>query len=353
VVRGLALIGLVGLVSCGPRAPAAPRPPPTTPLIRPAPVGGPPPCNLSAEHQFDFWVGRWRVDNRRKPPFAPGEPVPVGTARDAVARVLGCTFTERWRGVLAGERVHGVSVRQYDRAAKRWRILLHWPSKASRRFGLLDGGFAGAIGTFGTTVHTAGGRAILLRFTFSDVHPGAVRWTQTMSADGGATWDRSWVMDFHSDPAGDAATPAPDPPDRDVCPEPAARAFDFLVGDWVGRDAAGRRVAVHGDLADGGCTSMDMIEVGGAQRLDVRGYDPALGAWVQYEVEAGRGFRRWAGAPGAPATQLASDDGDGGGPAEREVWTRIADGQATLTRQVAGGPGGWTTVEVLDLRRGR
>jgi hypothetical protein len=42
----------------------------------------------------------------------------------------------------------------------------------------------------------AGGRPILVRFTWSRVMTRTPRWEQSFSADGGETWERNWIMDF-------------------------------------------------------------------------------------------------------------------------------------------------------------
>ncbi len=58
------------------------------------------------------------------------------------------------------------------------------------------GGFdASGRGEFYDT-ETLGGRAIMVRFIFSDVAPTTFQLEQAFSADGGKTWEVNWVTDF-------------------------------------------------------------------------------------------------------------------------------------------------------------
>jgi hypothetical protein len=40
------------------------------------------------------------------------------------------------------------------------------------------------------------GRAIYVRFSFSDVSPASFRLEQAFSADGGRTWEANWIASF-------------------------------------------------------------------------------------------------------------------------------------------------------------
>src|SRR6266568_6051892 len=51
------------------------------------------------------------------------------------------------------------------------------------------------LGSF-TPALTFQGRPIVVRFIWSRVTTGAPRWEQAFSADGGATWETNWIMDF-------------------------------------------------------------------------------------------------------------------------------------------------------------
>jgi hypothetical protein len=59
----------------------------------------------------------------------------------------------------------------------------------------MRGAFRDGVGTFYAD-DTFAGRPIKVRFTWSAVAPATPHWEQAFSADGGATWETNWEMDF-------------------------------------------------------------------------------------------------------------------------------------------------------------
>jgi hypothetical protein len=57
------------------------------------------------------------------------------------------------------------------------------------------GRFENGLGTF-LGDDTFDGRPIRVRFIWSGIAADAARWEQAFSADGGATWETNWIMDF-------------------------------------------------------------------------------------------------------------------------------------------------------------
>lgn len=99
---------------------------------------------------------------------------------------------------LAG-RIRGLSLRLYDPAARQRRI-----SWANSRDGLLGapmvGGFEKGVGEF-YNQELFNGRAIFMRFIFSDITATSFRLEQASSADGGKSWEANWVAAFTRRPA--------------------------------------------------------------------------------------------------------------------------------------------------------
>jgi hypothetical protein len=145
---------------------------------------------------FDFWMGRWKVHNRRlRERLADSDEWDEFEATAVARPILGGTgnedeFRTDWNGGFVG-----MSFRFFDSVAGRWWI--YWAD--SRRSGELDppvsGTFSGDTGVFeGEDVFN--GRPILVRYTWSGVTTSTPRWAQAFSDDGGQTWETNWIMDF-------------------------------------------------------------------------------------------------------------------------------------------------------------
>ena len=57
------------------------------------------------------------------------------------------------------------------------------------------GGFQDGVGEF-YNQEELDGRAIFVRFIFSDITPTAFRLEQAFSADGGKSWEANWIATF-------------------------------------------------------------------------------------------------------------------------------------------------------------
>lgn len=88
-----------------------------------------------------------------------------------------------------------VTLRAFDTRTRRWAIW--WLD--GRTPHQLDmpvlGGFEAGLGRFYAD-DNLDGRAIRVRFCWSEAESGAPRWEQAFSADGGVTWEINWVMRF-------------------------------------------------------------------------------------------------------------------------------------------------------------
>ncbi|MGN6690514.1 MAG: DUF1579 domain-containing protein [Sphingopyxis sp.] len=148
------------------------------------------------KHDFAFQTGEWQVRHRK--------------LRD---RLAGCGDWFEFGGICRGWELIGgagnvddhwlddpngaysaATVRRTDPATGVWSIW--WLD--SRFPGLappLQGRFVDGIGTFfGKDEHD--GRPIDIRFIWSDITGTTARWEQAFSADGGATWEVNWLMEF-------------------------------------------------------------------------------------------------------------------------------------------------------------
>lgn len=143
---------------------------------------------------FHFLYGRWEVRHRRLRER--------GAGSQAWDDFGGTSFTQGLMDGLCNVEQHdfaepggqGVAFRAFDVAARRWAI--YWVSGAD---GLVQapvhGRFDDGVGLFeGEDVD--GGRPVRVRFVWDGISPGAARWRQAFSYDGGETWEENWIMDF-------------------------------------------------------------------------------------------------------------------------------------------------------------
>lgn len=95
---------------------------------------------------------------------------------------------------LPAGRYRGVSLRAFDMQTRQWSIW--WID--SRTPGIeppVRGGFADGVGAF-VGDDTLNGKEIKVRFLWSEITTRSARWEQAFSADGGASWETNWRMDF-------------------------------------------------------------------------------------------------------------------------------------------------------------
>ena len=145
---------------------------------------------------FDFWLGSWKVHNRRlRERLADSDEWDEFEATATARPILDGLgnedeFRTDWNGGFVG-----MSFRFFHPTTGLWAI--YWAD--SRRSGLLDppviGAFDGDVGTF-EGQDTFRGRPIVVRYTWSGVTTPTPRWEQAFSDDGGETWETNWVMDF-------------------------------------------------------------------------------------------------------------------------------------------------------------
>jgi hypothetical protein len=147
-------------------------------------------------HAFDFEFGTWDLHVKRL--------VKPLSGSDEWAEYDGPSVVHPiWGGAAnVGEidisgpagRIQGMSVRVYNPRSNQWNV-----SFASAGGGTLGaamvGGFAGGRGEF-YNQELFDGRAVFVRFIFSDITPTSFRLEQAFSADGGKTWEANWIATF-------------------------------------------------------------------------------------------------------------------------------------------------------------
>lgn len=151
----------------------------------------------SRNEDFDFEFGEWNARiSRLVDPLAGSDnwveyegtsivrPLWGGRANLGELDVSGSTGT-----------IQGMSLRLYHPESGQWGI--HWASSRDGQLGpAMIGGFHDGVGEF-YNQEIFGGRAVFVRFLFSDVTPEFFRLEQAFSADAARTWQANWLAEFH------------------------------------------------------------------------------------------------------------------------------------------------------------
>jgi hypothetical protein len=145
---------------------------------------------------FDFLLGSWRVRNRRRVGWLQGSDRWTEFDATLEARPIldGLGNIDRFAAQRDGRSFEGVTLRLFDPATGRWS--LYW---ADSWIPVLQppvvGSFEAGRGEFYAD-DTFEGRPVRLRFVWSGITPVSARWEQAFSADGGASWETNWTMEF-------------------------------------------------------------------------------------------------------------------------------------------------------------
>ena len=154
-------------------------------------------ASVSSKHDFDFLIGNWIVHHRKlKQRLAHSDDWETFSGTCEMRTLLDGAANIDDNMLAAPEGSYrAASLRAFDTATRMWSIW--WLD--GRHPGQLDvpvlGEFRNGVGTF-LANDTWNGRAIRVRFVWSDVTPNSARWEQAFSLDDGKTWETNWIMDF-------------------------------------------------------------------------------------------------------------------------------------------------------------
>lgn len=148
-------------------------------------------------HDFDFEIGSWRVTHRR-----------------LKERLVDCVDWEEFAGTATMRTVLGgggniednvlefpggtcraIAVRAFDPASRSWAIWWLASAEPHRMDVPVIGRFERGVGSFYAD-DVLRGQPVRVRFLWLRTGTDGPRWEQAMSADGGASWETNWTMDF-------------------------------------------------------------------------------------------------------------------------------------------------------------
>jgi hypothetical protein len=151
----------------------------------------------SGQHDFDFFFGDWNIHNRRLKERLAGCTEWIEFEATSVVRPI-------WGGLAHMDEydaketplghLQGMTVRLFDPKSQQWTI--YWAYAGNGKFDTpMIGSFTNGVGEF-YDQEMFEGRAIYVRFLWSNISQASARWEQAFSEDGGRTWETNWVMEF-------------------------------------------------------------------------------------------------------------------------------------------------------------
>ena len=148
------------------------------------------------QHDFDFEFGNWKAHVKRLLHPLAGSDTWVDYEGTSILRKV-------WDGrANLGElqidsptgHIEGLSLRLYNPQSRQWNI--YWANSKDGSLGTpMVGQFKNGRGEF-FDQEIFQGKAIYVRFIFSDITPTSFRLEQSFSADGGKTWEPNWIATF-------------------------------------------------------------------------------------------------------------------------------------------------------------
>jgi hypothetical protein len=149
------------------------------------------------QHDFDFEFGTWTVHIARLQHPLSGSTSWVEYDGTSVVRKIWDGRANLGELEIDGPAGHleGLSLRLYHPQSRQWAI--SWANSRDGSLGdkAMIGGFKDGRGEF-FDQEPLNGRAIFVRFMFSDITPTNFRLEQAFSADGGKSWEVNWIAKF-------------------------------------------------------------------------------------------------------------------------------------------------------------
>jgi hypothetical protein len=148
------------------------------------------------QHDFDFFIGEWKLHNRRLKQTLAGSTEWYEFDLTSVARKIwgGKANMDEMEGDTPTGHIAGMTVRLYNAKSHEWS--LYWANSANP---ILEnptiGSFKDGRGEFFDQENYQG-RTILCRYIWSNITANSAHWEQAFSVDGGKTWETNWITDL-------------------------------------------------------------------------------------------------------------------------------------------------------------
>jgi hypothetical protein len=150
-------------------------------------------------HDFDFLIGDWKAHVKRLPERLIGSTQWIeydGLSRHKKLLDSNANFEEfEVANRAQGLHIKAQTLRLYNSDSHQWSIYPLDLDKGTLETPPVVGEFTGHRGEF----YAQGdykGRAILVRYAWSDISPKSARMEQSFSPDGGKSWEVNWICEL-------------------------------------------------------------------------------------------------------------------------------------------------------------
>ncbi len=152
----------------------------------------------NGQHDFDFEIGSWKIHLKRLDGRLVGSTKWVEFDGTSVTRKVWdgrANLEEFETDSPGGGHIEGLTLRLYDPKSHQWS--LYWATSKSGAMGPpAIGEFKNGRGEFFDTEPSGpNGRAILVRFVWTNTTTNSPHFEQSFSDDGGKTWEVNWITD--------------------------------------------------------------------------------------------------------------------------------------------------------------
>ncbi|MBL0355901.1 MAG: DUF1579 family protein [Chitinophagaceae bacterium] len=144
----------------------------------------------SSQNDFDFLVGKWKVNNRR---LKNDEWVEFESELHMRKTIGGLGNVENYYATFDGKPFEGQAVRLFNPTTKLWTVYWMDSTNATMDEHPVTGSFENNIGKLYAN-DTVDGKPVVVLYQWDATNPEHPKWSQATSEDNGKTWSWNWEM---------------------------------------------------------------------------------------------------------------------------------------------------------------